>query len=403
MSNTDFSYLRAPGVPERAPLERRHPRILAGVAQGVAVHLGGSAALWRAGFLLACGFYGAGAIAYALLAFMVPNAHGTDAGARLAPRLGERMQKRAATPSRKTLVTVALFFLGAGAVLALVEALGTVIPTNLVVPFLVIVIGAGIAWAQPGESVSVSWTITGAAVTAVGALLFTTNALGWRATVSGVVVAVAMLVAVGVVLAGVLLRNKNQLFYERERTIRESERADIAAHLHDSVLQTLTLIRARAGDPEEVAALARTQEHDLRRYLYSDRAQEGTSVAEEIRRVAGEVERTFRVEIDVVASGDTAPTSASRALAGAVREALTNAAKHASGKISLFAELSDQECEVFVRDRGAGFDPASIPPDRAGIRDSIRGRIEGAGGEVEIRSPLPSGGTEVRMRIGGRQ
>lgn len=386
---------------------RRHPRILAGVCQALATHLGGNVAAWRAGFLLACMFYGLGAGVYIILVLAVPHADPTEHVApRLAPKLAAPTPVRSYTPpSRKSLLFASLLILTIAAVIALMAGSDSAASTSVVFPVLIFFVGAATAWAQPGDGVAVSWTVIGASLATLGSVMMIAQILGWQATLAGVGVGLVMLTAVSVVLAGVFLRNKNQLFVEQARRIRESERANIAAHLHDSVLQTLTLIRARADDPIEVATLARTQEHDLRRYLYSDRGAHGTSLAEEIRTLSNTIEATFHVEIDVVISGDSPPTRTTQALVGATREALTNAAKHGSPKISLFADLSTDLCEVFVRDRGTGFTLESIPSDRAGIRDSIYARLQGAGGEAEIRSPLPSGGTEVRMRInaGGKK
>ncbi|WP_247645248.1 ATP-binding protein [Arcanobacterium buesumense] len=394
--NNDYSHLRAPGVSERPALTRRSPRVIAGVARGLSVHLGGSVVAWRWAFVLATPFFGVGVMAYVVLAVSMPQDSGLCARRRrLIPALANTPEVK--NTNRRPLFLTALILLASAVGIALVNG---GYGGNLI-PVLIILAGAGIAWSHPvgNDSAPIGWTITGALIAISGALTFTSTQYGFYQTMASLGVGLAVVAALAVVVLPVLLHNRTQLRDEYTQRIRESERADIAAHLHDSVLQTLALIRSRADSPEEVASLARAQERDLRRYLYSDRAVEGTSVADDIAHIAADTDEKFHTEIDVVVTGDAQPSSLTQALLGASREALTNAAKHAPGKISLFAQLSDEVCEVFVRDRGPGFDVDTIPSDRAGIRDSIRGRLAKVGGEVEIRSPLPSGGSEVRMRV----
>lgn len=194
-------------------------------------------------------------------------------------------------------------------------------------------------------------------------------------------------------------RNLRQAAVEKSRA---DARADIAAHLHDSVLQTLALLRARADDAEAVRRLARTQEQELRSYLYADRKDSDTSAATELQKISQNLERQYGAEVETVISGDIVPTSAIQTALAAAREAITNACKYGGNMpISVYAEFGEQNCQIWVRDRGPGFDPADIPSDRAGIRDSLIGRMQRIGGEALVRSPLPSGGTEVY--IGYRQ
>ncbi len=394
--NNNYSHLRAPGVIERPPLVRRSPRVVAGVARGLSVHLGGSVVAWRWTFFLAIPFFGAGLFAYMILAVLMPKDPGLSGyQRRLAPKL--ELEQKIDNPARKPLILTALILLASAIGIVLVSS---GYGSNLI-PFLIVLAGAGIAWSHPisSDSAPIGWTITGALIAVSGALTLTSTQYGFYQTVASLGVGLAVLIALAVVIVPVLLHNRTQLQDIYVQRIREAERADIAAHLHDSVLQTLALIRSRADSPDEVASLARAQERDLRRYLYSDRADAGTSVADDISRIAADIDQRFHTEIDVVITGDAVPSARTHALLGASREALTNAAKHAPGKISLFAQLGEEVCEVFVRDRGPGFDVDSIPADRAGIRDSIRGRIAKVNGEVEIRSPLPSGGSEIRMRV----
>jgi signal transduction histidine kinase len=212
---------------------------------------------------------------------------------------------------------------------------------------------------------------------------------------------VVVVVALALILAPFLWRLGRNLAAERAERIRSQERAEVAAHLHDSVLQTLALMQKRADDPREVAALARRQERELRDWLAGD-GRGGTDgrFAAALRRVAEEIEDVHRVAVDVVVVGDRELDERSEAVLGAAREALVNAAKHAgdSDPIRVYAEVEENGIEAFVRDRGPGFDAAAVPADRQGVRESIIGRMERAGGRAEIRS-APEGGTEVALSV----
>ena len=233
------------------------------------------------------------------------------------------------------------------------------------------------------------------------ALLF----LSWNDILGGlrdtVLAAVVVVVAVGLILAPFLWRLGRNLAAERAERIRSQERAELAAHLHDSVLQTLTLMQKRAGDPREVAALARRQERELRDWLRGDgRRTAANSFASALRTAAETVEDDHRVAIEVVVVGDSELDDGAEAVLGAAREALLNAAKHAPhpGPIRVYAEVGDASIEVFVRDRGPGFELEAVPEDRRGVRESIVGRMARAGGRADVRS-IPAGGTEVGLRI----
>ena len=185
---------------------------------------------------------------------------------------------------------------------------------------------------------------------------------------------------------------------ERRRRIRSQERAEVAAHLHDSVLQTLALIQRAAGSPEEVARLARSQERELRGWLYGSRAGEGTLSAA-LASIAEDVEQAHRVPVEVVAVGDAALDERLSALVAATREAVVNAARHAGAPVvDVYAEVEPALVSVFVRDRGAGFDPAAVPADRHGLAGSVVGRMERHGGSARVRS-APGAGTEVQLEL----
>ncbi|GAA5518896.1 hypothetical protein Lsed01_01330 [Demequina sediminis] len=232
---------------------------------------------------------------------------------------------------------------------------------------------------------------------ALGALAwFGAGTAEWNPLVRFLVVPVVAILGVALVLAPWWLRLIRQVRVERERRVREFERAEIAAHLHDSVLQTLTLIRAKADDPEAVARLARAQERDLRSYLYQERRSTSESVATALAAVVAEVEDAHGIQVELVTVGD-APTSVPLAAAvQAVREAVVNAARHAHAPYSVYAEVTATSLEVFVRDGGPGFDPAAVPAGRLGICESIVGRVTRRGGTAEISS-RPGGRTEVAI------
>jgi len=174
----------------------------------------------------------------------------------------------------------------------------------------------------------------------------------------------------------------------------------MAAHLHDSVLQTLALIQKRAEDPREVAGLARRQERELRHWLLGGPEPTGQeTMAGALERAAAEVEELHRVPIEVVTVGDGPLDGRLEAIVAAAREAMTNAAKFAgSERVDLYAEVQPDRVGVFVRDRGVGFDLQAIPPDRRGVRDSIIGRMERHRGSAAVHS-TPGQGTEIELEM----
>ncbi len=221
-----------------------------------------------------------------------------------------------------------------------------------------------------------------------------------------VLTGLAVLIALALIFAPSWRRLARSLAAERTERIRSQERADVGAHLHDSVLQTLSLIQRSAEDPKRVAALARRQERELRGWLAGgDSRERGERLAGALETAAAEVEATAGGTVEIVAVGDCSLDEPAGAVVGAAREAMLNAAKFAGqAPVSVYAELSDERIKVFVRDRGAGFDPAAVPPARRGVRESIIGRMRRAGGGATVRA-LPGGGTEVEIAIdrGGRR
>ena len=213
---------------------------------------------------------------------------------------------------------------------------------------------------------------------------------------------VVIVVAFMVVAGPWFLRLARSLSFERSARIREQERAELAAHLHDSVLQTLALIQTRSSDAAAVATLARGQERALRRWLF-ERADASAGERDTIRTVlersAGEVEELHGVPIEAVIVGDGRIDTRAEALVQAAREAMTNASKFArSERIDLYAEIQATRVVAFIRDRGVGFDPDSVPFDRCGVRDSIVGRMRRHGGRAAVHSALGEG-TEVELEM----
>lgn len=185
----------------------------------------------------------------------------------------------------------------------------------------------------------------------------------------------------------------------RAQAARAEERSEMAAHLHDSVLQTLALIQRSAADTDRVASLARAQERELRRWLFEGDGEGRDGLVEALRAVADEVEDRYRVRVEVVTVGDAEASPRVGALVAAAREAIVNAARHSGEReVAVFAEVADDRMVVYVRDRGRGFDPTAVPADRRGVSDSIVARIERVGGRATVSSS-PGTGTEVQLEV----
>jgi signal transduction histidine kinase len=229
----------------------------------------------------------------------------------------------------------------------------------------------------------------------------------------GLLAVLATLVGVGVITVPWWLRMMRDLGEERRARIRTQEREDIAAHLHDSVLQTLALIQKQADAPREVRRLARRQERELRTWLYDEKGYGRTSaeasatstaeapatLASALAAAAAEVEDTYAVSVQTVVVGDCPLDGQLAAVPQAAREAMVNAAKHAGvGEVSLYVEVEPDVVQVYVRDRGAGFDPDAVSADRHGLANSIHGRMERNGGKVRLRT-TPGEGTEVQLEM----
>ena len=283
-------------------------------------------------------------------------------------------------------------------------SVGFDVHAEVIVPVVAIVIGAIFFWSQLDDSSPLGgrrpvrwiWLVVGLGFTLLGlvALLVRGTNIGELWQVAGAVL--AALVGVSVLCAPWILRLWTNLREEQTARIRATERADIAAHLHDSVLQTLALIQRQSTDAATVARLARAQERQLRSYLYDEDSRAGTLGAA-LTAAMGEVEDLQGVPVQLVVTGDRPMDQHLDALVKAVREAAWNAVRHASPPVSAYVEVGPDAVEAFVRDHGSGFDLDAVPDDRAGVRESIIGRMERHGGTARIRRRAD--GTEVELRL----
>jgi signal transduction histidine kinase/phage shock protein PspC (stress-responsive transcriptional regulator) len=304
-----------------------------------------------------------------------------------------------------------------GAALLLVAAIliarqfGVDVPLGTLIPAAAILGGAAIAWMQLDETRRAGlvdktkadqaggWTrlAAGLALVVAGVLVMVSGSGSWEQTWLALLASVAVLGGVALVLLPWGLKFWKDLETERAGRVRETERAEIAAHLHDSVLQTLALIQRRAGSEQDVVRLARAQERELRSWLFSDPAKESGLLADRIKAVAAEVEDSHGHAVEVVSVGDTDMTDRHEALVQAAREAMLNAARHGGGTVSVYLESTAGSTEIFIKDRGPGFDPEAVPDDRLGVKESIIGRMKRHGGTAVINSS--SDGTEVRLGL----
>ncbi|MFS3130701.1 PspC domain-containing protein [Nocardioides sp. Bht2] len=394
---------------------------LAGVASGLAQHLGVPVLWVRLGFVLTAVLGGLGIAFYAGLWLVLPTDErfADDApGLASATRTGKR-------PSAVRRIgdigpTIALAALAVGFVLAAETAFGR---GALFWPVVIGIGGVALIWRQADEAQRDRWVDTTQRIDPLRALIGSGGWASWTRLIAGglliiaalivfalthgpgsgvsAVVAAGLLSIIGLALTVVpwLIRMASDLGDERAERVRSQERADMAAHLHDSVLQTLALIQKNAADPVVVGRLARSQERDLRSWLFAEQTMQGETLAAALRAVAAEVEDTHHVVVETVTVGDTPLSERTTPVVGAAREAMANAARHAGvPKIDVYAEVTPEAVEVYVKDRGVGFVLDDVAEDRHGVRGSIVGRMERHGGQGEIRS-TPGEGTEVVLKM----
>ena len=395
--------------------------IAGGVASGLATHLG-VAVLWVRVFFVATGLLGGfGLMLYAGLWMFLPadqrfdvSAPGLESATRTGKRPGRRSRFRDAGPA------IALGALLFGVVLGFEGIFGQ---GALFWPVVLGVAGIALIWRQADEAQRERWTDSTGRIDPFRAVF---GSGGWAAyariaaglglivaalsvfavAASGATFAVPVLVAgllgiagLAIVIGPWVLRLINDLSAERVERVRTQERADMAAHLHDSVLQTLALIQKNSGDALVVSRLARSQERDLRRWLFEADEADATTLAGALKEMAAEVESQHAVVVDVVTVGDCDLDEVLRPIVLAAREAVVNVARHAgTERADVYAETSQDSIDVFVRDRGAGFATDGVAADRHGVRNSIIERMARHGGRADVRSS-PGEGTEVRLHM----
>ena len=379
------------------------------MSAGVAEHLGVPELSVRIAFIVGTWFNGAGVVAYLLMWRFLPlQRPDLSPGLESATRRGLRSGAR---PSGADVVQGgALAAIGVG-VLVFLTATGRGPAGTLLVPVLVAVVGVAVVWRQLDDASLGRWMrqtsgfavaarlAVGVVLVAVAATYVVTQDRGWGAVLDlGSAVAIALL-GVALILGPWLLKLTADLSEERRERVRSQERADVAAHLHDSVLQTLALLQRNPGDAAEVATLARRQERELRSWLYGTDDTVGDRFAASLRGIAAEVEGAHQVAVETVVVGDTTMGPDVTALVRAAREAMVNACTHAGvDQVDVYAETDGRSAQVFVRDRGVGFEPDSVGHDRMGLRGSIIGRVERHRGVATIRS-APGAGTEVHLSV----
>ncbi|MGW3458360.1 ATP-binding protein, partial [Streptomyces olivaceoviridis] len=398
-------------------------RWLGGVARGLAGHLGLPVVWVRLVFVGLFMADGLGALLYAAFWFFVPlgvggvsdqkpSLVGTEASPDGRRKLVARKPDRGQIVALLLMVIVSVVFVGS-------VNLGSATKAYLV-PAVLVAAGVALVWRQADNARRARWAEAGrrrrtlTLLRAAGGVLLVTAGVSAIFVLQGstahlgAVLQAALAVLVGItLLAGpYLVRMTQDLSEERLMRIRAQERAEVAAHVHDSVLHTLTLIQRNADNAGEVRRLARAQERDLRTWLYKpegtgkDEADEPDTVAEAVRRNAAEVEDKHGVPIEVVIVGDCPLDEKTSAQMQAAREAMVNAAKYGGegGAVQVYAEVEGRTVFVSVRDRGPGFDLDAIPADRMGVRESIIGRMERNGGTARLRA-VPGGGTEVELEM----
>jgi signal transduction histidine kinase len=369
--------------------------VVAGVAGGIADTLGIRDGYVRAAFITLVAVWGLGLVVY-VLAWLATYDKVDDVEVEMVPTsqalgLGIAFMGLVLLLAAFNMWPHPVFVLATAAL-----SFGTAAITDPSSP------GPLVALMNPGvEKVSRLRLLVGVLLLVGGIVMFST-ALG-QVFEFGIVFLAVFLTGLGIVVAfGPWVRRLlTDLGEERSERVRQDERAEVAAHLHDSVLQTLALIQ-RSDDPQRMAMLARHQESELRDWLYGNAPLEGADmVSTALNQVAGRVEEDFQIPVDVVTVGDHPLDDRSRALISAASEAMVNAAKHSGAdRLSLFMEVDEEvgELEVYVTDQGSGFQVDGVAGDRKGISQSIRSRMERVGGRVEIDSELGEG-TEVVLRL----
>jgi len=384
--------------PTWARVPRSRDRIVAGVAGGWADRLRVEPTVLRAAIGLLTLVGGLGVVLYGAAALASADPLPLDTDATDAGRGPDRIVRR----------EVAIGC-GTAACLVAARAVGLWPGDAIMLAASAVAVGIAIAWSQSTVAQPVAglhpWMKRAIQVT-VGIALMIAGVLSLAGRTGGLASVGASASAIAVVVGGIAVfaapaigRLLRTLDDERAQKIREEERANLAAHLHDSVLQSLVLIQ-RTNDPRRKTQLARRQERELRSWLYGT-AETGqpTTVHAAVEALAVEIEADHDVRVEAVVVGDQPLDEQARILLGALREAIVNCARHAGvERVDVFVEADSAELIGFVRDTGCGFDPATVPGDRRGISESIVGRVQRGGGVTSVTSH-PGRGTEIEVRV----
>ena len=374
----------------------RSGRVVAGVAAGTAAHLRQDPLIVRVAFVvLATAFVGV--VAYGLLWLTMPVAEPGSKEATPPSGVGWRPK------NGREVVGLVVLAVAAAVLLGQLLQWGT---GDLILPLVLVAVGLGVIWRQLDTDRSLKvpggrWALAGGAALAAGGVILLLATTGQLAAArNGFAATLVILTGIVLATAPIWRRLLDSRAEERTARIRSEERAAVAAHLHDSVLQTLALIQRHAEDPQAVNRLARGQERELRAWLYDPKVvREGGTWAGLVAAMVTDVEADHALIVDPVVVGDAPVDDALAALGAATREALVNAAKHSGAAAAdLYTEVTPERVSVFVRDRGKGFDPAIVPDDRRGLRDSVTGRLTRLGGTADVRS-APGEGTEVELAL----
>jgi signal transduction histidine kinase len=369
-------------------------RVLAGVGGGLGASLGVDPTVIRLALVVLALANGVGVVLYAVAAALLP-----DGGA--AP--GAAVPVAGRPPSAERAVGVGLLTLG---MLLLFGHLGLLLPASIVWAAALSAVGFALVWARTEEADRTRSLLLrsagGGLLLVIGlGLLFAAGGVLSRIGQLGLAV-LATSVGVALLLGPWIVRLLRDLGTERRERIRSEERSEMAAHLHDSVLQTLALIQ-RADAPGRAKTLARRQERELRAWLFDERSPDGvgapTDLSAALEQLVTDVEDRHDVEVDLVTVGSCPLEPRLDALVAALREAAHNAARHAGvTEVSVYVEVGPDRVEAYVRDRGQGFDLEAVEPGRLGVRESIVGRMARHGGKAEVHTS-PGNGTEVTLEI----
>ena len=368
-------------------------RVIAGVAGGLGQYLGVDPTVVRLSLVVLTFANGLGVALYLAGWALLPD---EDRTAGTQPTSRPPSAERAVGLGLLTLGTVLLF-----------GRAGLVLPAEVVWAVLLAAIGFGLVWArtdEPDRTRGLLWRAgAGGVLLVVGlGVLFASG--GVLSTIGGLGLAVvATGVGVALLLGPWIVRLWRDLAVERRERIRSEERSEIAAHLHDSVLQTLALIQ-RAEAPGRARTLARRQERELRAWLFDERPPDGdaavATLSAALEQVVTDVEDRHDVEVDLVVVGECDMEPRLEALVAAVREAAHNSAQHSGmAEVSVYVEVEPQRVTAYVRDRGKGFDLDAVEPGRVGVRESIIGRMARHGGRAQVHSGSDDG-TEVVLEVG---